>query len=91
MDAVPRVLKTSNLGDTEALLLKTTLPEIEALPVSSNGEEIDTPPEKTLRAVQVLDADLEATPLTPQLRWMKDSEAVGAVMTKELLSKEIEP
>ena len=55
-DAVPVVLNTSNLGETEALLLKTALPlnvdvpEIEAVLESSKGEEMDTPPEKVLRA-----------------------------------------
>ena len=70
-------------------MLKVTKPEIEAVLVSSNGEEMDTPPEKTFKAVHVLEADLEATPFAPQLILMKPFEAVFDT-TKLLPSKDRE-
>src|SRR3989344_3096601 len=61
--------------------------EIEAVPETSKLLEILTPPEKTLRAVQVLAELLEATPLAPQSRVIVPAEAV-LLKLKLLASKE---
>ena len=65
------------------------LMEMEAAALISRLPDIDAPPVKELRAVQVLAKDLEGTPKVPQFRRTKPVEA-ELEMAKELASKERE-